>query len=105
MPYLDALNDAANPHPICLLLCATSNPAVSADSFTLIAPLQKGTDSLQLGSLAFQEVLRTALACRSRTFRRGTLSGPTYPPSPLTAWSPPLQNAWVPAPAASTSLG
>src|SRR5438876_613273 len=35
---------------------------------------------------------------RSSTFRRGTLSSPTYPALPRTLWSPPEQNASVPAP-------
>ena len=36
--------------------------------------------------------------CRSRTFRRGTPSRPTYPCVPRMRWSPPEQNASFPAP-------
>ena len=38
------------------------------------------------------------LTWRSRTFNLGIESDPTYPPTPLTDWSPPLQKASLPAP-------
>lgn len=50
------------------------------------------------------QVIGSVSTCKSRTFSLGTPSSPTYPPDPLTPWSPPLQNAIVPAPSGTNQF-